>query len=1085
MNCAVGIVMGCVTVLGQAMGAAPEAGGRQGTTLYVSKLGNNTDGQSWATAFTTIQAALDAVPDDQGGHRIVVRPDTYLEAMLSPAFSGASGAYNELVGDVDGRYGSGTSGHVVIDSGDPGAGFKSYDWWSTIRATSKGWSPAHTDETFSAIIWDRWILRNLYATGSDAGLFWDCTDRIEPFTVIVEDCVGIGRAFGGGVASCLSRPDEPIVFRRCNLWSLDMWGDTAGGYIRIENPGMPERPDVLFEDCTLASPQCALKGGNYGFHTYMRIKVDRCRLVALNFSQPAGTPTDGIIQSVQNGKYLHVDLTDTTLMGYKVFGVKVDTDSENAIGYTSRGAVQAYVQFQQGMPEGIHRLQQWPVDVFQSIAPPPPLSSKPVMTHVERVAENLCELTPVLWKGRLCHMESIRPGSGGVREDYYLLVKDAETGEVLTKFAIGYSLASAFVHDGVFYAFASRFEDNNWNDVTMFKSADLVNWESTVVIPQESEHIFNSSVCEGPDGFIMAYESNEPAYPAFTTKFARSTDLENWTKLPDSTFGTNRYTACPCIRYVNGHYYVFYLENRSPRHYFETYITRSKDLQQWELSAANPVLAPRGLDESINTSDPDIIEVDGKTWLYYAAGDQLTWMNIKRGMYPCSMQEFLESWFVAPGIPDWGSMLNHRARVAREQEAAAKQAAENEARAARVQWFQDAKFGMFVHWGPFAVHGSDPNAAYDYFDMKTDAAARADFKKYAEQFHPKAFDAAQWMATAKNAGAKYVVFTSKHHDGYTMFDSALTDFDSADYPPRADYVRLLVEAARAAGMKIGFYYSILDWDQPDYFGNLPKFVDEHLFGQVRELCTNYGPIDCVWFDGEWDHPASTWRAPDLVAMIRELQPSALINDRLGLGERGVTGLCDFYTREQPSEVNVPMGFEREKPFPWEACITIGDYWQYSIKDTRFKSPDELVRILVDVASRGGNLLLNVGPTPDGEIPETLVERLRAVGGWLEVNGEGIYGTTASPLGAFPESEAGGMPRCTAKGHRLYLHLESRPGNQMTLPGLQNRIVSARFLKTGADLAFDNETKTIALPEELPDAIMTTIAIELDGEPRVG
>ena len=239
MNCAVGIVMGCVTVLGQAMGAAPEAAGRQGATLYVSKLGNNTDGQSWATAFTTIQAALDAVPDDQGGHRIVVRPDTYLEAMLSPAFSGASGAYNELVGDVDGRYGSGTSGHVVIDSGDPGAGFKSYDWWSTIRATSKGWSPAHTDATFSAIIWDRWILRNLYATGSDAGLFWDCTDRIEPFTVIVEDCVGIGRAFGGGVASCLSRPDEPIVFRRCNLWSLDMWGDTAGGYIRIENPSMP------------------------------------------------------------------------------------------------------------------------------------------------------------------------------------------------------------------------------------------------------------------------------------------------------------------------------------------------------------------------------------------------------------------------------------------------------------------------------------------------------------------------------------------------------------------------------------------------------------------------------------------------------------------------------------------------------------------------------------------------------------------------------------------------------------------------------------------------------------------------------
>ncbi|HQH53366.1 MAG TPA: alpha-L-fucosidase [Candidatus Hydrogenedentes bacterium] len=1084
MNSAVLAVMGCVTILGQATDAAPETGARQGVTLYVSKLGNNTDGLSWETAFNTIQAALSAVPDDKGGHRIIVRPDTYMEAMLSPAFSGAAGAYNELIGDADGTLGSGTSGHVVIDSGDPGAGFKSYDWWSTIRATSQGWSPEHTDPTFSAIIWDRWVLRNLYATGSDAGLFWDCTNRIEPFTIVVEDCVGIGRAFGGGVASCLSRPDEPIVFRRCNLWSLDMWGDTAGGYVRIENPSMPERADVVFEDCTLVSPQCALKGGNYGFHTYMRIKVERCRLVALNFSQPVGTPTDGIIQSVQNGKYLHVDMTDTTLMGYKVFGVKVDKDSEGAIGYTAKGAVQAYVQFQQGMPKGVHRLQQWPVDVFQAIAPPPPLSSKPMMMSVETVVENMCELSPVIWNGRLCHMECVRPGSGGVKEDYYLLVKDAETGDILAKFAEGYSLASAFVHEGIFYAFASRFENDTWNDVTMFKSRDLANWESKVVITQENENLFNSSVCEGPGGFVMAYESNEPAYPAFTTKFARSKDLETWTKLPDSTFGTNRYTACPCVRFVNGFYYVLYLENRRPRHYFETYVTRSKDLEHWELSAANPVLAPKTLDESINTSDPDIIELDGKTYLYYSAGDQLTWMNIKRGMYPCSMQKLFEGWFATPGIPDWGSILNHRARVEKEQAAAAQKAAEDEARAARVQWFRDAKFGMFVHWGPFAVHSSDPNATYDYFDMKTDREARADFKKYAQQFNSKSFDAAEWMETAKNAGAKYVVFTSKHHDGYTMFDSALTDYDSADYPPKADYVRQLVDAARAAGLKIGFYYSILDWDQPSYTADLPAFVNDYLFGQVRELCTNYGPIDCVWFDGEWDHPASTWRAPELTAMIRELQPAALINDRLGLGERGVTRLCDFYTREQPSEVNVAMGFEREKPFPWEACVTIGDYWQFSIKDTRFKSPQELVRVLVDVVSRGGNLLLNVGPTPDGVIPDALTERLMAIGAWLEVNGEGIYGTSGSPFGPLPAGEGGAAPKCTTKGARLYVHLESRPGDRLALPGLQNGIISARFLRTGAAVEFDNAAKTITLPKDLPDDIMTTIEIELDGEPRI-
>ena len=171
----------------------------------------------------------------------------------------------------------------------------------------------------------------------------------------------------------------------------------------------------------------------------------------------------------------------------------------------------------------------------------------------------------------------------------------------------------------------------------------------------------------------------------------------------------------------------------------------------------------------------------------------------------------------------------------------------------------------------------------------------------------------------------------------------------------------LSDAARAAGLKVGFYYSMLDWHEPMYETNLPKFVDEFMFAQVRELCTNYGPLDCVWFDGEWDHPAADWRAPELVRMIRELQPAALVNDRLGLGERGVTRLCDFYTREQPSEINVAMGFEREKPYPWEACMTIGEYWQYSIKDTQFKSTAELVRMLVDVVSRGGNLLLNVGP----------------------------------------------------------------------------------------------------------------------------
>ena len=174
--------------------------GHKGMAFYVSRLGDNSDGRSWATAFHSIQAALMAVPDGQGGHRIIVRPDTYPEANLAPAFKGASGSYNVLIGDWDGRFGSGASGWVVADSGDPQKGFKSWDWWSSFAASDRNWPGGNNRKTFSSIVCDRWIFRNLYVTGGDAGLFWDLTDKSgEGFTVVVEDCVGVGRAFGGGV----------------------------------------------------------------------------------------------------------------------------------------------------------------------------------------------------------------------------------------------------------------------------------------------------------------------------------------------------------------------------------------------------------------------------------------------------------------------------------------------------------------------------------------------------------------------------------------------------------------------------------------------------------------------------------------------------------------------------------------------------------------------------------------------------------------------------------------------------------------------------------------------------------------------
>ncbi len=645
-----------IVLLAAALAIAALPAAAAPTTMYVSKLGDNTDGSSWAHAFKTIQAALSAIPDDGGGHRVIVRPDTYFENNLFAGRKGAEGRYNELIGDTDGKLGGGTTGSVVIDSGDPEQkGFKSYDWWGPIKAYSKGWSPEHTDATFSAICWDRWKLKGLYVTGGDGGIFFDCTDQVKPFSVIVEDCVSIGRAFGCGVASCLSRPDEPITFRRCQMWALDWWGDTAAAYIRCENEAMPARPDAVLEDCTMASPQCALKGSNYGFHSYTRIRAERCKLIVLNFSQPVGTPSDGIIVSMEEGKLLHVELQDCLLMGYKLFGVKVKKETAKDIQFTLGGNVQAYVQYQQDVPKGIYRLAAWPEEAFRSIAPPAPARPAPFASR-ELVVKDLCEVSPVVWKGRLCLLESIRPATGGAAKDYYLSLKDAETREEIGRCGEGFGLASAFVEGGRIYVFASRWNPDNWGGVSVFHSDDLVNWEQAPAIERENEGIFNTSVCKGRDGYVMTYESNDPKWPAFTVKLAKSKDLIHWTKLPGATFGTDRYTACPCIRYSRGYYYVLYLEHRTPRWWFETYITRSKDLVHWELSAANPVLRPEGLDEGINASDPDLVEWQGKTLLYFAVGDQLTWMNIKKAAYEGGMDRFLASWYKQPGIPDSGSL---------------------------------------------------------------------------------------------------------------------------------------------------------------------------------------------------------------------------------------------------------------------------------------------------------------------------------------------------------------------------------------------------------------------------------------------
>jgi hypothetical protein len=351
--------------------SAPGYTGRKGTVIYVSKSGNNSNGSSWSNAYHSIQAALSAIPDDRGGHSIIIRPDTYTEANLYPAYKGAAGSYNLLTGDFDGSLGSGATGRIIIDASDPQKGFKSYDWWGTIRSTTKGWRPEYTDQTFSGLGWDRWILRNLYTSGGDAGFFWDLTDKSgEGFTLILEDCVGIGRAFGGGICYPVVRPDEPSVFRRSYFLALDWVGDAAAILVGGWETDMPAQPHLILEDCTLVHPDNAL-AMSYASNC-ARVRAVRCRMIVLNFTQPEmGGKSTGIIctQGHRPAGKLHVDLEDCTLAGYSVF---TSGEDGKAVSYTTKGKVQAYVQFTQQIPDGFERIYGWPDQLFDFIAIPKP-----------------------------------------------------------------------------------------------------------------------------------------------------------------------------------------------------------------------------------------------------------------------------------------------------------------------------------------------------------------------------------------------------------------------------------------------------------------------------------------------------------------------------------------------------------------------------------------------------------------------------------------------------------------------------------------------------------------------------------------
>ena len=405
----------------------------------------------------------------------------------------------------------------------------------------------------------------------------------------------------------------------------------------------------------------------------------------------------------------------------------------------------------------------------------------------------------------------------------------------------------------------------------------------------------------------------------------------------------------------------------------------------------------------------------------------------------------------------------------------------------RTRWFREAKFGIFIHWGPYAVIGRHEWARHRF------QIPQEEYDKHARSFNPVNFNADKWTSLIQDAGAKYVVITSKHHDGFSIYRSNVSDYDMRITPYPGDPLKDLALAARQKGLKLGFYHSIMDWHNQDYRpkrtwesatpnegGNLNGYID-FMKKQLGELLTGYGDVAVLWFDGEWEHSTAEMRSDEIYDFIRSQQPNTLINDRLYKREPG--NKADFGTPEQFVPATGVFGPDG-KPLLWESCVTINnDSWGYNKYETEFKSDRDLIRMLIEVVSKGGNLLLNIGPMPDGRIQQEFETRLAAIGRWMNVNGDAIYGTTASPFSRLPF-----FGRATAKGSTIYLHVFDWPKDgKLRVPGLKNMISSARLLaqpKQMLSAVRDGDDYVISLPQTAPDDIATVIELKLDGTPTV-
>ncbi|OGV63596.1 MAG: alpha-L-fucosidase [Lentisphaerae bacterium RIFOXYC12_FULL_60_16] len=403
------------------------------------------------------------------------------------------------------------------------------------------------------------------------------------------------------------------------------------------------------------------------------------------------------------------------------------------------------------------------------------------------------------------------------------------------------------------------------------------------------------------------------------------------------------------------------------------------------------------------------------------------------------------------------------------------------------QWFNQSRFGLFIHWGPYSVYGRGEQA------LNREFLDQNEYARTACDWNPKHYDPAVWASVAKNAGMKYAVLTTRHHDGYCLWNTKTTDYSSMQQAPKQDFVRTYVDACRAAGLKVGLYYSLIDFRLPAWFRGPEKDptgwqqAKQYIFDQVRELLTQYGKIDVLWFDGIWPRPAADVDSKGLLSMIRSLQPDILVNDRLEWPQFSWYWQFENWKKRYPGEYlgdfgTPEQGIYADPDYLWESCQTaVSRLWGFT-RGERWRSAEELLFTLVKCSCLGGNFILNVGPQPDGQFPPEFVERTAAIGEWLKVHGEAIYN---SEPGDVTEFITYGWQ--TVKENNLYLIIrfwDNRPTLQLV--GLKTKVKRATLLTTGQDLAIkqtDKELVLSGLPPERPTALYPVIRLECAAKPE--